>query len=141
MMTWVLQLHPPDSSNLPTDLPPRESISQRAENGGLGPSWLDFAFFGAPRFLVQRFPNPLAKAFWPIFGTSGRKIGAPQKHQIQPRRTQPPHSRPSEFRVVFWVDFESRLKNNFTMIAFLPCFHREFLVLSLPSFVFFNENN
>ena len=60
---------------------------QRAANGGLDPSWLDLAFFGAPRFSVQRSPKYL---FLKGFGTSGRKIGAPQKRQSQPRRIQPP---------------------------------------------------
>ena len=34
--------------------------------------------------------------FFSHFGASGRKIGAPQKRENQPRRIQPPHSRPSD---------------------------------------------
>ena len=40
--------------------------SQRAENGGLDPSWLNLAF-GAPRFSVQRSQNPLKSVFWGLW--------------------------------------------------------------------------
>ena len=35
-------------------------VNQRAENGGFDPPWLDFPFFGAPRFAVQK-PQNLSK--------------------------------------------------------------------------------
>ena len=54
--------------------------------GGLDPSWLNLAFLGRPDF-QSRGPKMLVLKG---LGTSGRKIGAPQKHQIQPRRVQPP---------------------------------------------------
>ena len=34
-------------------------VDQRAENGGLDPSWLIFAFLGRPDFSVHRSQNPL----------------------------------------------------------------------------------
>ena len=40
-------------------------------------------YFGAPRSSLQRSPNTY---FHRVLGTSGRKIGAPQKRQIQPRQ-------------------------------------------------------
>ena len=46
---------------------------ERAENGGLDPSSLDFAFLGCPAFLSR--------------GPSGLEIREPQKRQSQP---QPP---------------------------------------------------
>ena len=45
------------------------------------PVVVEFGVFWAPRFSVQRCPNT---NFLKSFGTSGRKIGAPQKRQIQP---------------------------------------------------------
>ena len=60
--------------------------NQRAENGGLDPSWLNLAFLGRPDF-ESRGPKILVLKG---FGASGWKIGAPQKRQIQPRRIQPP---------------------------------------------------
>ena len=57
---------------------------QRAENGGLDPSWLILAFLGSPDFQFRGPKILVLKGF----GTSGRKIGAPQKRQIQPRRIQ-----------------------------------------------------
>ena len=59
---------------------------RRAENGGLDPSWLNLAFLGRPDF-QSRGPQMLVLKG---FRTSGLKIGAPQKRQIQPRRIQPP---------------------------------------------------
>ena len=55
---------------------------QRAANGGSDPSWLNLALLGRPGF-PSRGPKPLKNRY---LGTSGRKIGAPQKRQIQPRR-------------------------------------------------------
>ena len=54
---------------------------------------VEFGVFWAPRFSVQRSQNPLRQ----VFGTSGLKIGAPQKRQIRPRPIQAPHSWPSEY--------------------------------------------
>ena len=56
-----------------------KDFSQRAENGGLDPSWLDLAFLGLPDFQSTGPKGPkilILKGF----GTSGRKIGAPQKN-------------------------------------------------------------
>ena len=53
--------------------------SQRAENGGLDPSWLNFVFLGRP--FQSRGPQIL---YLKGFGASGRKIGAPQKRENQP---------------------------------------------------------
>ena len=61
-------------------------LNQRAENGGLGPSWLDLAFLGPFNF-PSRGPKTLENKH---FGTSGLKMGVPQRRQIQPRRIQPP---------------------------------------------------
>ena len=60
--------------------------SQRAENGGLDPSWLIFAFLGRPDFQSRGPKIHILKGF----GAFGRKIGAPQKRENQPRRIQPP---------------------------------------------------
>ena len=60
-------------------------IDQSAENGGLDPSWLNLAFLGRPNF-QSRAPKILVLKG---LGTFGRKIGVPQKRQIQ-RRIQPP---------------------------------------------------
>ena len=62
------------------------SLNQKAENGGLDPSWLVFAFSGRPNF-PSRGPKTLENK---CFGTSGLKIGAPRKRENQPRRIQPP---------------------------------------------------
>ena len=62
------------------------AYNQRAENGGLDPSWLNLAFLGRPDF-QSRGPKTLVLKG---FGTSGLKIGAPQKRQIQPPRIRPP---------------------------------------------------
>ena len=61
---------------------------QRAENGGLDPLslWLNLAVLGRPD-LQSRGPKILVLKG---FETSGWKIGAPPKRQIQPRRIQPP---------------------------------------------------
>ena len=53
---------------------------------GVGSVVVEFGVVGAPRLSVQRSQNPLKQEFV----TSGLKIGAPQKRQIQPRRIQPP---------------------------------------------------
>ena len=58
---------------------------QSAENGGLDPSWLDVAFLGHPDFLSGG-PKTLTNKY---FGTSGLKIGAPQKRENQPRQNPP----------------------------------------------------
>ena len=60
--------------------------AKRAENGGLDPSWLDLAFSGRPDF---QFRGPQILVLKGL-GSSGWKIGAPQKRQIQPRRIQAP---------------------------------------------------
>ena len=60
-------------------------FGQRAVNGGLNPSWLIFAFFGAPRFSVQR-----SQLILKGFGASGRNIGAQQARENQPRQIRPP---------------------------------------------------
>ena len=70
----------PQKSHIPNVL------GQRAENGGLDPSWLNLAFLGRPDFQSRGSKILVSK----VFGTSGRKIGAPQKRQIQPRRIPPP---------------------------------------------------
>ena len=74
---------------------------QRAENGGLDPSWLDFAFLGRPDF-PSRGPKTLHNKH---FGASGLKIGAPQKRQIQPRLDPTPHSQPSDIYCNFLQEF------------------------------------
>ena len=63
------------------------SFWQRAENGGLDPSWLISAFLGRPDVQSRGPQNTYFNGFW---GTSGLKIGAPQKRENQPRRIQPP---------------------------------------------------
>ena len=68
--------------------------------GGWNPTWLELAFLGRPDF-QSRGPKILILK---LFGICGRKIGAPQKRQIQPRRI---HSRPFARSVtcemfVFW---------------------------------------
>ena len=62
------------------------SQSERVENGELDPSWLDFAFWGRPDFQSRGPKMLISKGL----GTSGLKIGAHQKHEIQPRRIQLP---------------------------------------------------
>ena len=61
------------------------SSVERAANGGLDPSWLDLVFFGVPRFSGQRSQIPFENRY---LGTSGLKIGAPQKR----RSGTPSHS-------------------------------------------------
>ena len=78
---------------------------QRAANGGLDPSWLNLAFLGRPDF-PSRCPKTLKNRY---FGTSGLKIGAPQKCQIQPRRIQPPIRGPLTNR----PDWPSKSQNDF----------------------------
>ena len=73
---------------------------QRAAKRGLDPSWLGFGFFwGAPIFHPE-VPKPFKN--WHL-GTSGLKIRAPQKRQLQPRRIQPPICGPLKFNWVQWV--------------------------------------
>ena len=52
-------------------------INQRAEKGGLDPSWLDFAFLGRPDF-PSKDPQTLQNKY---FKTSRLKFGAPQKRE------------------------------------------------------------
>ena len=67
-------------------------FSQRAENGGLDPLWLDLAFLGRPDFLSKRSQSPLKKVFLDLW-TENR--GAPKTRN--PTTTDPtPHSRPSD---------------------------------------------
>ena len=61
-------------------------LFQRAANGGLDPSWLDLAFLGRPDFPSRGPQIPTFEGF----GDFWTEQGAPQKHQIQPRRIQPP---------------------------------------------------
>ena len=63
---------------------------QRAANGGSDPSWLNLAFLGRPDFR-PKVRKPFQNRY---LGTSGLKIGAPQKRQIQPRRIWPPFAAP-----------------------------------------------
>ena len=51
----------------------QNALFQRAENGGLDPSWLIFAFSGCPDF-QSRGPKIL---IFKGFGASRREIGAP----------------------------------------------------------------
>ena len=64
----------------------RNLPAQRAENGGLDPSWLIFAFLGRPDFQSRGPKLLILKGF----GAFGRKIGAPQKRENQQRWIQPP---------------------------------------------------
>ena len=52
----------------------QEPKGQRAENGGLDPSWLSLAFLGRPD-LQSKGPKIVVSK---DLGTSGLKIGAPQ---------------------------------------------------------------
>ena len=64
-------------------------FNQRAENGGLDPSWLIFGFFGAPRFSVQRSQNAYFKGvLWPLDGKPGR----PKNAKINHDGSNPPFS-------------------------------------------------
>ena len=61
-------------------------LIQRATNGGqIRRGWI-WRFWGAPIF----GPEVPKYLFLKGFGTSGRKIGAPQKRQFQPRQIWPP---------------------------------------------------
>ena len=60
--------------------------------GGLDPSWLDLAFSGRPDF-PSRGPKTLQNRY---LGTSGLKIGVPQKMPISTTTDSTPHLRPSE---------------------------------------------
>ena len=73
MLSERPQKHVPEASF-------REPPSLRGptENGGLDPLWLDLAFLGRPDFLSRGLELLVLKGF----GTSGLKIGAPQKRQI-----------------------------------------------------------
>ena len=63
-------------------------ILQRAKNGGLDPSWLDFAFLVRPDF-PSRGAKPLYNNH---FGASERKIGALQKREANHDGSKPPFS-------------------------------------------------
>ena len=64
-------------------------MTKKAENGGLDPSWLDLAFWGAPIFSLEvSIENTCFKGYCDL--RTERKMGAPQKRQIQSRRIQPP---------------------------------------------------
>ena len=65
---------------------------RRAENGGLDPSWLSFAFLGCPDFQSRGPKILILKGF----GASGQKIGAPPKTRKSTTTDPTPHSRPSE---------------------------------------------
>ena len=98
-------------------------IFQRAESWGWVPSWLNLALLGRPDF-QSRGPKTLQNQ---SFGTSGLKIGTPQKRQIQPRRIQPPHSRPSEF-------LNATIPSRFPPFSLGLVFHKTpyFIVFSWP---------
>ena len=67
-------------------------LGQRAENGGLDPSWLYLAFLGRPRFSVQRSQDASFEWFGDLW-TENRE--APKTPN--PTTTDPtPHSRPSD---------------------------------------------
>ena len=72
---------------------PENSGNQRAANGGSDPSWLNFGVFGAPRFSVQRSPEPFKNSFFFVW-ISGLKIGAPQKRQSYHDGSDPPSCGP-----------------------------------------------
>ena len=57
-------------------------LNQRAANGGSDPSLLNLAFLGRPNS-PSKGPKTLKNRY---LGTSGLRIGAPRKRQIQPRR-------------------------------------------------------
>ena len=68
-----------------------ETVSQRAENGGLDPSWLDFAFLGPPYFQSRGPQILIVKGLGTLNGKSGRPRNA------KPTTTDPtPYSWPSE---------------------------------------------
>ena len=60
---------------------------------GVGSVVVELAFLGRPDFQSRGPKIVVLKGL----GTSGRKIGAPQKRQIQPRRIQPPILGPLTF--------------------------------------------
>ena len=60
-------------------------------------------FWGAPIFRPE-VPKPFKNRY---LGTSGRKIGAPQKREFQPRRIQPPICGPLTYWFVI-ISGESR---------------------------------
>ena len=62
--------------------PDHMRFCQRAENGGLDLSWLDFAFLGRPDFQFKGAKILALKSS----GTSELEIRAPPKCKIQPRR-------------------------------------------------------
>ena len=71
------------------------NTNQRAANGGLDPSWLDLAFFGAPRFFRPEVPKSFNNWFLGDLWTENR--GAPKTPN--PTTTDPtPHLRPSELK-------------------------------------------
>ena len=93
-------------------------------------------FWGAPIFSPE-VPKHL---FWKGLGTSGRKIGAPQKRQIQPRQIWPPICGPLIYRCVLNCDPINSKKNlwgNFKItplkISFDEIFWCHFLPQRLPA--------
>ena len=70
--------------------------------GQIRRGWI-WRFWGAPVF-SREVPKYL---FLKSFGTSGRKIGAPQKRQIQPRRIQPPICGP--LILTYFTQIEERI--------------------------------
>ena len=61
-------------------------INPEGREWGVGPVVVDFRVSGGPDFQSRGSKILILKGF----GASGRKIGAPQKRENQPRRIQPP---------------------------------------------------
>ena len=72
--------------------PSEPAKGQRAENGGLDPSWLILAIFGAPRFSIQRPQNTYFKGFWGLWTENRGAPKTPNSTTTDPN----PHSRPCE---------------------------------------------
>ena len=94
---WLQELHAGErhgeggnrraEENLTKDTPPNRDFASEGRKWRVRSVMVGFGVFGAPRFSSPEVPKYL---FLKGFGTSGRKMGAPQKRQIQPRRIWPP---------------------------------------------------
>ena len=84
---------------------------------GLDPSWLDFAFLGRPGFQSRGPKILILKGF----GTSGRKIGAPENREIQPRRIEPPSLGPPRISVAISTLFPADLETILVSISLVLC--------------------
>ena len=71
-------------------------MSQRAENGGLDPSWLNLAFLGRPDSQFRGPQNPSKQIFWDLWTENRGAPKTPNSTTTDPT----PHSRPSECRDV-----------------------------------------